>query len=190
MPPSALRTALSYPTAARENRLRAAEWLLDNPSELKELLHIVLEEHSKLSEKAAWALEFAFLRDPNWLLPEFDLFFDRLQLPENDSITRPLSHICEKICHYYYHQKKQAFIDSFKVAHRKKLVEVAFDWLINDYRVACKVRAMTCLYWLGTEFSWIHPELSAILQDSMYDGSPGYKNRGAKILAQLRQRPA
>ena len=181
-----LSEALNYPTAAREHRLRAARWLLDHPECLKELLILVMEKDSREAEKASWALEFAFLEDPHFIVPELTYFFDKIGQPKRDSIVRPLSNICERICVGYYEKKPSELSAYFGPIQRAQLVEAAFDWLINDFRTASKVRAMTCLYHLGTEFSWIHPELRAILKEEIHTSSPGYRNRAAKILGQIR----
>lgn len=180
-----LKEALNYPTAAREHRLKAARWLLDHPECLRELLHLIMEQDNREADKASWALEFAFLEDPHFILPELSYFFEEIEHPKRDSIVRPLSKICERVCIGFYSKKPDKLSASFSSDQRTKLVEAAFDWLINDFRTAVKVKAMNCLFHLGTEFSWVHPELRVILSEQMHTESPGYRNRAVKILAKL-----
>lgn len=184
---SALENILSYEKAYRESRLSAATWVLEHPQYFPELLRYTMEPHKRLSVQASWALEFVYMKRPEELWAEMDYFFDNLEKPVNDSIVRPISHICEMLCISYYKKRDPALAACFTQAHREKLVDVAFDWLITDQKVACEVRAMTCLYYLGTEFDWIHQELEAILLRKIPTGSGGYKSRGRKTLEQIRK---
>ena len=52
-------------------------------------------------------------------------------------------------------------------------------------KVACQVHAMTALYFLGTEYDWIHPDLEQIVQQNIHNGSAGYKARGRHILENI-----
>jgi len=45
---------------------------------------------------------------------------------------------------------------------------------------------MTVLYFLGTEFEWIHPELEQIIEKNIHQGSAGYKSRGQHTLENIR----
>ena len=45
---------------------------------------------------------------------------------------------------------------------------------------------METLYQFGKEFDWVHDELKLIIQQSIMDGSAGYKSRGKKILQRLK----
>jgi len=45
---------------------------------------------------------------------------------------------------------------------------------------------MQSLYWLGFQFTWIHPELKIILERDYHTGSSGYKARARKILNQIK----
>jgi hypothetical protein len=176
---------LNYHRAYRANRLRAAHWVIDHPDCIPELLHYCFEDTTELSYKAAWAFEFVFIEDPGYLYPYFDYFFRMLPTVKLDQIARPMAHICERLCVRYYKKQDAELEEFFKEDHKKILTECAFDWLITDQKVACQVRAMTCLYYLGTEFDWIHPELEQILRERIHLGSAGYKSRAGKTLEQI-----
>ena len=182
-----LQEVLSYSTARRENRLNAAQWILEHPESMEELLKYTMEPHKDLSVKASWALEFVYIERPEELWPYLDFFFNNFRRPTNDSIVRPISHICERICISNYKKEDPALQDSFTQQHKEKLIDAAFDWLITDQKVACQVRAMTCLFHLGTEFDWIHEELKQILLKNMHSGSGGYISRGRKTLDEIRK---
>ncbi|MDC7993745.1 hypothetical protein [Altibacter sp. HG106] len=182
---SDLLAQLSFEKAYRKHRWQAAQWVLAHPESFNELLQIAFENDKQRSHKANWVLEFVFLEQPSLLYPHLDFFFSRLPNVSEDSSARPLSHICERVMVSYYKENETIVRTSLSEAHKKQLIECAFDWLLTDQKVACQVRAMTCLYYLGTEFDWIHPELSAILKRNISKGSAGYRSRGNKVLQQI-----
>ena len=124
---------------------------------------------------------------PGLLYPHFDYFFEMLPKAKLDQVVRPLAHICERLCLAYYKRRYPEVRSKLSEAHKLTMTECSFDWLITDQKVACQVRAMTCLYYLGTEFDWIHPELKQILEDNIHKGSAGYKSRAKKTLEQIRK---
>ncbi len=180
-----LREILDYGKAYRANRMGAAQWVLEHPETFQELLQIGFENHPELSHRAWWAFEFVCLEKLELLYPHFDYFFERLSTVEGDGSVRPLAHIGEVIVLKNYKSKSSVLQKIFQKRHKEQLTEVCFDWLISDQKVACQARAMLCLYFLGTEIDWIHPELRSILERSIPTGSAGYKNRGGKILEWL-----
>lgn len=179
---SDLAAQLNYQKAYRENRMKAAEWVLENKDTFLDLLKYCFEDASDLAYKAAWAFEFVFLKDPSLLYPHFQYFFGKLPTVKLDQIVRPMAHVCEIICIQYYKKKEPAMLEHFSKENKNTLTECAFDWLITDQKVACQVRAMTCLYYLGSEYDWIHPELKQILESNIHTGSAGYKSRARKTL--------
>lgn len=180
-----LESVLDYGKAYRENRMRAAQWVLEHPESFPKLLEIGFSQYPEKAHKALWAFEFVCLERPEILYPHFDIFFSRLGHVTGDSSVRPLAHICEKIVIDYYKKKNSDVKKNFLKPHKEQLTEVCFDWLITDQKVACQARAMVCLYFLGTEFDWIHTELRAILERNLHQGSAGYKNRAEKILSKI-----
>lgn len=182
---SELEQLLTYTDAARKNRLQAALWVLKHPETFEELLQFAFKNDPEISHKANWVLEFVCLEKLELLFPHLDYFFEKLPSVKEDSSVRPLAHICELLCIQYYKEKESAFQKYFSEKHKETLIEVCFDWLITQQKVACEVRAMTCLYELGTEKDWIHPELKTVLEQNIHSSSAGYKSRGRKILQKL-----
>ena len=180
-----LEEVLNYRTAHRENRMKAAQWVLDHPEHFEELLGYTFKHNEKVALKASWALEFVFLEKPELLYPHLDLFFSEIGQATHQSVIRPLAHISEILCIKYYKKKDPYLKGSFSQTHKQQLIGCCFDWLIGNHKVACKCRAMTCLYYLGSEQDWIYPELTHILNERIHRGTAGYKNRALKILEQL-----
>lgn len=178
---------INFDKAYRKNRMNAAQWVLKNPDIFSELLVFAFKNDKEISHKANWVLEFVCLENIALLYPHLDFFFEKLSSVKADSSVRPLSHICEILCLLYYKEKEPTIRDSFKEKHKELLVECAFDWLITNQKVACEVRAMTCLFYLGTERDWIHPELKTIIEANIHHKSAGYKSRGKHILEKIKK---
>ncbi|MBX2829046.1 MAG: adenylosuccinate lyase [Flavobacteriaceae bacterium] len=185
---SGLLEHISYAKAYRENRMNGALWVLDHPETFRELLEYVFnDKQDELSHKAAWVMEFVFLKQPSLLYPHFDYYFESISKVKKDQSVRPLANLCEKICLAYYKKRDPQIKEVLSPTHKEQMIETCFDWMITDQKVACQARAMTCLYYLGTEYDWIHPELEQIIERNIPMGSAGYKNRGSKILAKIRK---
>lgn len=181
-----LEQKLNYDKAYRKNRFEAAQWVLKNPKTISQLIHYIYHPlQNDQSHKAAWVLEFVVVEDLSQLFPHLDLFFNNITFPKKESTVRPLAHICERLCLAYYKKQNKTLLPLFTNQHKEIMVEVCFDWMITDKKVACTARAMTALYHLGSEIDWIHAELKILLQQKIPQGSAGYKNRAKKILALL-----
>ncbi|PVW14742.1 adenylosuccinate lyase [Marixanthomonas spongiae] len=186
MSDTGLLQQLSYKKAYRKNRLQAAHWVIDHPGTFGELLTCCFKNEDDVSYKAAWVLEFVYLEQPSLLFPHLDIFFEKLPTVTRDQTLRPMAHICEMIAISYYKKKEKKIVSCLSETHKKTMTECCFDWLITDKKVACQARAMTALYYLGTEFEWIHHQLRQILEQNIHQGSAGYKARGKKILGKIR----
>ena len=182
---SELIKQLSYTNAARSRRVKAAQWVLAHPDTMEELLHLCFKNDKELSHKANWTLEFVCLEKLELLFTYLDYFFEHLSRVKEDSSVRPLSHMCELLCIEYYKKGNKILKSIFSEKHKEILVEVCFDWLITHQKVACEVRAMTCLYYVGTEKDWVHQELKTILERNIHKRSAGYQSRGSKLLKKL-----
>lgn len=177
---------INFKKAYRQNRLMAAQWVLAHPQHFKELLEIGLKNDPALSHRANWVLEFVCLKKLALLLPNLDYFFEHLPFVNGDASVRPLSHICEILCIKYFKENDTLITPFFTTKHKETLIEVCFNWLLTPQKVACEVRAITCLYYLGTAYPWIHPELKSIIGKNISIKSAGYKSRGLKILDKLK----
>ena len=173
---------ISYKKAYRENRLNAAEWVLDHEDTLPELVAYCFHEDKELATKASWVLEFVARKKLVALLPHLDYFFEHLATATTDGQLRSFALICELLCLDYYKKQHKPVRLALLSKHKEQMTECCFDWMITSQKVACQARAMTCIYFLGTEQDWIHPELHRIISDHLHLGSAGYQSRGKKIL--------
>ena len=70
---------------------------------------------------------------------------------------------------------------------KEAIIEVCFDWLITNQKVACQAYSMDALYLLGTEIKWVHPELKIILEQNIHNQSAAYCARGRITLEKIRK---
>lgn len=180
-----LDKVLDYKTATRLNRQKAAQWVLSNIESFPLLLKYSFTRSDDISHKAAWVLEFICRKQLDHLYPHLNVFTENLSKVKKDQILRPMAHLCELLCIQYYKKKSAELSLVFSEKHKTKMTESCFDWLISDQKVACHVHAMTALYFLGTEFDWIHSELKTIIEANIHQKSAGYKARGKYTLEQI-----
>lgn len=176
---------LNYEKPYREDRLRVGLWVIDHPEHMPELVAISLDPDSDRSMQALWGLEFVCRLKLELFYPHLDLFFGYLPGEKNHSRLRALSFICELIAIAYYNKKDKVLGDTFTPSQKKIMAECCFDWMITQQKVACKVRAMTALSYLGSEFPWILDELEPMIRENMPVSSAGYQARGKQVLKQI-----
>jgi len=182
---STLLQQLDYVKPYREKRLQVANWVIDHPENMPQLVKYSFDPTYEKSMQALWGLEFVCRFNLPLFYPHLDAFLDYLPSVRAHNTLRALSFICELVAIAHYKHKDPILGAAFTAEHKKIMTECCFDWLIGDQKVACQVRAMTALYYLGTEFDWIHPELEPIIRENMHSGSAGYCARAKHILKQL-----
>ncbi len=175
--------------AKRINRQRVADYFLGHQEDLPLLLEIVFETDYKLHHKAAWTLEFVLEKNLNWLVPHLDYFTKNLHKLTHQSSIRPIAKICQWIANAFVKKQQPLFIDNLTLLHINQLVEVGFDWMIGNHKVATKAYTMATLYYFGKlpleKLNWVHAELKNIILQNIQTGSPAYKSQGKKILRLL-----
>ena len=103
-----------------------------------------------------------------------------------DSAVRPIAKIYEYLIEAYYHKNPNHTKDYLKPIHKERIIELSFDYMITDQKVATKAYSMNSLYLLGKEYPWIHPELMQILEQGFASGSAAYKARSRHLLKKLK----
>lgn len=170
---------LNHLSALRKNRLRVSNLVLEDEVNFLPLLEIATDYNDKVSIKAAWILEFVCVHKLSWIFPYIDLFTNNLKYMHYESAIRPFSKICQFLA-TELHSDNELFLKYKK--NIVQIVEVEFDWLISNQKVAVKAYSMEALYFFGKHIDWIHPELKEILLKDFSKGSAGYKSRAKKVL--------
>lgn len=181
--PSELQSKLDYVSAYRENRLKAAQDILENPSLFDELVQICFSPSDKNNHKACWILEFVSYEELIWLQPHLDFLFSNLKFLKDESSIRPIAKVVQLLVKSHYKKDQHSIFLSEE--NLQDCIEASFDWLINDVKVATKAYSIRTLYVLGNYYDWIHPELQVILNKDYGDHSAAYKAVAKEVLKKM-----
>lgn len=184
MTPSLLHKELVYVNHSLENRNHFTNIVLNNPNLIPKIMEIMFDVEDKVSYRAAWLFEFIARKNINAVLPYIDDFTSKMNTVTKDSAVRPIAKVCEYLVEAYYHNSNIRVDLSHDM--KVRIIEVCFDYLITSQKVAPQVYAMNALYLLGKEYSWIHPELIAIINRNFSNGSKGYQAKSRHILKKLK----
>ena len=168
----------------RNSRQNAAQFVINSPSHFKELITICFENSNPDSYKGCWALEFVAYEKLEWFEEYLDFFFENLKTVSNESAIRPLAKIILLLLQSNYSKKLSAI--SLNKTHLQYCIEINFDWLITDTKVATKYYAIKNLHLLGKQFGWIHPELKIILEKEYNHQSPAFKAVAREVLKKIK----
>lgn len=181
-----LYNELNYVNHSREKRLYYANLVISQPELIPELLDILFSVDDKISCRAAWVFEFMCGEKLEAIIPYLDRFTNHIHTVHLDSAVRPVAKVCEYLITTYYSKTDNAIKTTLNEAHKDKIVEACFDWMINDEKIAPKAYAMNTLYLLGQDIDWIHPELVLILERDYQMQSSGFKARARHILKKIK----
>ena len=176
---------LDYVNHSREKRLFYANLVINQPELVQPLLDILFDVDDKISCKAAWVFEFMCGEQLEAIIPHLDTFTQHVGKVHLDPAVRPMAKVCEYLIKDYYSKKETQIKLALTETHKEKIIEACFDWMINDEKIAPKAYAMNCLYLLGKEYDWIHPELAMILERDFHLQSSGFKARARHILKKI-----
>jgi hypothetical protein len=178
---------LDYVNHSRENRKKYAVMVISNPELIDKVLDILFQVDDKVSTRAAWLLEFVARENLDAILPYLDRITKEMHKVHLDSAVRPIAKICEYLIEAYYHRSPNHTKKYLKSKHKERIIELSFDYMITDQKVAAKAYSMNSLYLLGKEYDWIHPELLQILEQGFASGSAAYKARSRHLLKKLKK---
>ncbi len=176
---------LSYVNHSREKRLYYANLFISSPDLTSKLLDVMFLVNDKTSPRAAWVFEFICKKDIERIIPFLDDFTKNMHKVHLDSAVRPVAKICEFLAKSYYSKTENAIQKALTTVHKERIIEVCFDYMINDEKIAPKAYAMNTLWLFGRDFDWIHPELALILERDFQMQSSGFKARAKHILKKI-----
>jgi len=186
MTKSELLQRLDYVNHTREKRGKMASMALNQPEVIPLLLEIAFEKKSAMSDKAIWVVEYTIKQNVTLLLPYMKMFTNNLHHLNREQGIRPMAKMCELLMLDYYSKKETESKKIINTAQLERIASACFDWLIGSHNVAPKAHSMTCLYLLGQDFDWIHPELKMVIEQNYTSGSAAYRARARKILDKLK----
>ena len=180
-----LKKALTAGRLSKPGILELVEQLSATPQLVGPLLDAIWVEDKEGGFNASWVFDHLMRKNLDFILPFTSEFVQGIKNLTSESCIRPMAHTCQMLMESYFEKKDPSFIAAMDQKLLEALVEVCFDWLLEDHKVAAKVFSMTSLYHLGKRFEWIHPELKSVLQKTIASGTAGYKSRARKLLDKL-----
>lgn len=181
--PSELQRKLDYVNACRESRMKVSQEILENRRFFDELISICFDPSHKNNHRACWILEFISYEELLWLQPHLDLFFENIKILKDESSIRPIAKVAQLLVKSHYRKAENCIFLSEE--NLQNCIEISFDWLINDVKVATKAYSIRTLYILGNHYDWIHPELQIILNKEYQNHSAAYKAVAKEVLKKL-----
>ena len=178
---------LDYVNHSREKRKKYATLVINNPKLLPQVIDIVFKVDDKRSCRAAWLLEFVARENLDAILPYLDTITEQMHTVHLDPAVRPIAKICEYLIEAYYHKDRNQTKNHLNNKHKECIIELSFDYMITNQKVAVKAYSMHSLYLLGKEYDWIHPELATILERDFNSGSAAFKARARHLLKKLKK---
>lgn len=159
---------------------------LENHPELTGFLIRDVFEQDKINMfHSSWVFDHLMRKKLVYLLPHLELFTQGLAFLKSESCIRPMAHVCQMVTKTCFKKKDNLFIDTISHVQLERILNACFDWLIGPHKIAAKVFSMTSLFYLGMHFTWVHPELKLVLEETIGEGTPGYRNRAKKTLDRL-----
>ena len=86
---------LDYVNHSRENRKKYAIMVISNPELIDKVLDILFQIDDKVSQRAAWLLEFVARENLDAILPYLDRITEEMHKVHLDPAVRPIAKICE-----------------------------------------------------------------------------------------------
>ena len=141
----------------------------------KEVFELILTNEEKVSGRAAWVIEHVWLDYPYMIDPYINDIIDFLPKSKYDNQKRHFAKILST--------RNLNEIDEDRLGI---LIDRCFTWLEDPvYPTAVKMFSMLIIY----NYIKIEPDLAkeliAIIENQYNDSTPGFKNRGKKILKEL-----
>ncbi|MCF6297636.1 MAG: hypothetical protein L3J08_06585 [Flavobacteriaceae bacterium] len=176
---------ISIKNAKRIYRDRATSFVIKNPEIFPFLLELTFENEKRMAIKSSWVLELVCFENINLLIPHLNYFVENLHNVNHESMLRPLSKICSFIANIYDLSNQNEIKKKLTTENKIQIIEVSFDWLIGNHKVATQVFAIDTLFLLGKYFDWVHTELKLVLKQNINKGSAGYQVRAKRVLERL-----
>jgi hypothetical protein len=141
----------------------------------KEIFQLILTNEEKISGRAAWVVEHVWLEHPFMIDPYINDMIDFLPISKYDNQKRHITKILST--------RDLTELDEDRLGI---LIDRCFTWLEDPvYPTAVKMFSMQIIY----NYIQIEPDLAseliAIIENQLNDATPGFKNRGEKVLKEL-----
>ena len=158
---------------SRRNTDLVAGLIFQKPELFEELFIAFIRNSEPVSRRAAWVVDTVSEKYPGLIAPHLNEIIDLLSKFKHDGLKRHSMRILAR-----------SPLPS--ESHLGELIKISFEWLLSpNEAVATKIYCMEILY----RISQIEPDLKKELADSiewrLNEETPGFRNRGQKLLKKL-----
>lgn len=179
-----LAAIIAQTTGYKNSRQATADFIIGNPELMTDFIKICFDNQNSDHYKACWAMELIAFKKLHWFQEYISVICSKSKILNNESAIRPLSKVIFLLIEAHYKTTKTEI--HFTESQLQELIEINFDWLITDTKVAAKAHAMRNLFLLGKEFDWIHPELKTILSKDFSNHTAAYKAVSKQLLKKIK----
>jgi hypothetical protein len=164
---------LFLPETSRRNTDLVAEIIMQQPELFGELFRIFASNKEPVSRRAAWVIDVVSEKHPGLIAPYLDKIVELLPEFSHDGMKR---HSLRILARSPLPREHLLGI----------LLNVCFEWLLSPTEaVSAKVYSMDILYRVSLTEPDLKKELADSIEWRINEGTPGFKNRGRKMLKKL-----
>ena len=158
---------------SRRNTDLLADLVFQKPALFEELFLVYLRNEEPVSRRAVWVIDTVAEKYPELLTPHLSEIFEMLPKFSHDGLKR-----------HSVHMLSRSPLPPPELLG--ELITTCFDWLVSPAEaVATKVYCMEILYRISQTEPDLKKELADSIEWRLSEGSPGFKNRGQKMLRKL-----
>lgn len=157
---------------SRRNTDLIAEIIYNMPVLFDELFVLYLRNEEPISRRAVWVVDTVAEKLPKLLDGYLESIIEALPSFEHDGLKRGSLRMLAR--------------SQLPQNNLGKLMNICFDWLVSQQEsVAVKIYAMEILYRISQDEPELKKELADSIEWRIGEGTPGFKNRGLKMLKKL-----
>ena len=147
--------------------------IYQKPELYEEVVEIVISNEEPHSRRAIWVMDICDEENPGFAEPYLGRLIDNLETFKHDGLRR---HSLRMLSRYRIPDEKIV-----------QVMDFCFDSLKMNQAAAIKVHAMSILHSISQRVPEIRYELATAVELSIQEGTAGVKNRGGRLLKQIRK---
>ncbi|MDP1620813.1 MAG: hypothetical protein Q8M08_00595 [Bacteroidales bacterium] len=146
---------------------------MQQPAFFTELFAIFAGNQEPASRRAVWVVDTVSEKNPQFIAPFLNDIVDMLPSLGHDGLKRHAMRILAR----------SPLPTNNRLA---RLIKVSFEWLLSPQEaIATKVHCMEALYRISQTEPDLKKELADSIELRLNEETPGFKNRGQKLLKKL-----
>lgn len=144
-----------------------------NQQRFNELMELFIQGPNRITQHAAWPLNYCVERHPHLLNIHFNSVAKLLQAPnQSDTLKRNLLRALQFV--------------KIPIRYQGRIADCCFNYLTGKEAIAIKVFAMTVLSNLAKENEELKNEIIPLIETQLPYGSAGFVSRARKVLKELK----